>query len=31
MSWPDLMRELVPELPQRAGIMSGAGLTPPAD
>ncbi len=31
MSWPDLIRELVPELPQRANIMSGAGLKPPAD
>ena len=31
LSWPELIRELVPELPQRASIMSGAGLKRPAD
>ena len=31
LSWQELIRELVPELPQRASIMSGAGLKRPAD
>lgn len=31
MSWPDLISELVPELSQRASILSGVGLKPPSE
>lgn len=31
LSWPDLILELVPELPQRASLMSGTGLQRPAE
>jgi type VI secretion system protein ImpA len=31
LSWPDLLRELMPELPQRASLLTGLGIRPPTE
>jgi type VI secretion system protein ImpA len=31
LSWPELLRELLPDLPPRASILSGLGIRPPTE
>ena len=31
LSWPELLREMMPDLPPRAAVLSGLGIRPPAE
>jgi type VI secretion system protein ImpA len=31
LSWPDLLRELIPELPPRSNVLVGLGMRPPSE